>query len=105
MLARRGLCLENSLYHPHLEELAAFARAVPDLTIVLNHIGGLVSHRRPMRNRDDEVLPAWRRLLPRSGLPNVILKLGGVGQRRFGFDCIRAPSPSVRQSWPPHWPR
>ena len=42
VLAGMGLCLENSLYHPQLAELAAFARAVPNLTIILNHIGGLV---------------------------------------------------------------
>ena len=42
VLAKMGLCLENSLYHTQLQELADFARAVPDLTIVLNHIGGLV---------------------------------------------------------------
>src|SRR6185503_3824362 len=58
-LARRGLCLENSLYHPQLTELALFARAVPDLTIILNHIGGLVRVG-PYANRDDAVLPAWR---------------------------------------------
>jgi predicted TIM-barrel fold metal-dependent hydrolase len=62
-LARRGLCLENSLYHPQVE--AAFARAVPDLTIVLNHIGGL-ARIGAYANRDGEVFPAWRRALPRS---------------------------------------
>ena len=46
-------------YHPQLEELAAFARAVPDLTIVLNHIGGLVRIG-AYANRDGEVLTAWR---------------------------------------------
>jgi predicted TIM-barrel fold metal-dependent hydrolase len=86
VLARRGLCLENSLYHPQLEELAAFARAVPDLTIVLNHIGGLVRVG-PYAGRDGEVLPAWRRgIAAVAACPNVMLKLGGVGQRRFGFD-------------------
>jgi L-fuconolactonase len=86
VLARRGLCLETSLYHPQLDELAAFARAVPDLTIVLNHIGGLVRIG-PYANRDDEVLSAWRRgIAAVAACPNVILKLGGVGQRRFGFD-------------------
>jgi predicted TIM-barrel fold metal-dependent hydrolase len=85
-LARRGLCLENSLYHPQLPELAAFARALPELTIILNHIGGLVRIG-PYANRDDEVLPAWRRgIAAVAACPNVILKLGGVGQRRFGFD-------------------
>jgi predicted TIM-barrel fold metal-dependent hydrolase len=86
VLARRGLCLENSLYHPQLAELATFARAVPDLTIILNHIGGLVRIG-PYANRDDDVLPAWRRgIAAVAACPNVILKLGGVGQHRFGFD-------------------
>jgi L-fuconolactonase len=86
VLAAMGLCLENSLYHPQLPELAAFARAVPDLTIILNHIGGLVRIG-PYANRDDEVLPAWRRgIAAVAACPNVILKLGGVGQVRFGFD-------------------
>jgi len=34
VLARRGLCLENTQYFPQLPELAAFAKAVPDLTII-----------------------------------------------------------------------
>ena len=86
VLAGLGLCLETSLYHPQLAELAAFATAIPDLTIILNHIGGLVRIG-PYANRDDEVLPAWRQgLATVAACPNVILKLGGVGQHRFGFD-------------------
>jgi len=86
VLAGRGLCLETSLYHPQLAELAAFARVVPDLTIILNHIGGLVRVG-AYAHRDDEVLPAWRRgIAAVAACPNVILKLGGVGQHRFGFD-------------------
>jgi len=86
VLAGRGLCLENSLYHPQLAELAEFARAVPDLTIILNHIGGLVRVG-PYANRDDDVLPAWRRgIAAVAACPNIVIKLGGVGQRRFGFN-------------------
>src|SRR3972149_3339715 len=40
VLAGMGLSLEGWLYFPQLPELAAFAKAVPDLTIILNHIGG-----------------------------------------------------------------
>jgi predicted TIM-barrel fold metal-dependent hydrolase len=88
-----GLCLENSLYHPQLPELAAFARAVPDLTIILNHIGGLVRIG-PYANRDDDVLPAWRRgIAAVAACPNVIIKLGGVGQVRFGFDWYKRDKP------------
>jgi L-fuconolactonase len=69
-----------------LAELAAFARAVPDLTIIVNHIGGLVRIG-SYAHRDDDVLPAWRRgIAAVAACPNVIMKLGGVGQHRFGFD-------------------
>jgi L-fuconolactonase len=93
VLASRRLLLETSLYHPQLPELAEFARALPDLTIVLNHIGGLVRIG-PYANRDDEVLPAWRQgIRAVAACPNVILKLGGVGQQRFGFGWHARPKP------------
>ena len=86
VLADMGLCLENSLYFPQLQELADFANEVPNLTIVLNHIGGLLRDG-PYANRDDEVLPSWREgLATVARCPNVVMKLGGVGQLRFGFD-------------------
>ena len=59
VLARMGLSLEGWLYAPQLPELADFARAVPDLPIVLNHIGGLLRVG-PYANRDDEVLAAQK---------------------------------------------
>ncbi len=93
VLAGMGLCLENSLYHPQLSELAAFARAVPGLPIILNHIGGLVRVG-SYANRDDEVLPAWRRgIAAVAACPNVVIKLGGVGQVRFGFDWHERETP------------
>ena len=85
-LARRGLVYENTVYFPQLSELADFADAVPDLTIISNHIGGLMRVG-PYGNRDDEVLPQWRAGIDRlAQCPNVVIKLGGVGQPRYGFD-------------------
>jgi predicted TIM-barrel fold metal-dependent hydrolase len=93
VLAGLGLCLETSLYHPQLLELATFARALPELTIILNHIGGLVRIG-SYANRDDEVLPLWRRgIAAVADCPNVVIKLGGVGQPRFGFDWHRRAQP------------
>ena len=75
VLADMGLCLENSLYFPQLAELAEFARAVPDLTIVLNHIGGLV-RAGPYANRDNEVLAVWRAgIAAVAQCPNIVIKL------------------------------
>jgi len=85
-LSNMGLCLETSMYFPQMPELAEFARALPDLTIVLNHLGGLIRVG-PYGGRDDEVMETWR-----SGIdavaecPNIIMKLGGIGMPRIGFD-------------------
>ena len=86
VLARRGLSFEGWLYFTQLPELAEFARAVPDLTIILNHVGGLMRVG-PYANRDDEVLAAWRKgIAAAADCPNVNIKLGGLGMPRTGFD-------------------
>ena len=74
------------MYFHQLPEMAEFAKAVPDLTIVLNHIGGLMRVG-PYEGRDDEVMAAWRQgLAAVAESPNVVIKLGGVGMPRYGFD-------------------
>ena len=86
VLARKEIPLEISLYFPQMPELADFAKAVPDLTIILNHIGGLLRVG-PYANRDDEVLAIWRRGISAvADCPNIYMKLGGIGMPRTGFD-------------------
>jgi len=86
VLARMGLSLEGWMFFPQLPELADFAKAVPDLTIILNHIGGLV-RTGPYADKDDEVIAAWRRgIAAVAACPNVTIKLGGMGMPRTGFD-------------------
>ncbi|PWU17832.1 MAG: amidohydrolase [Candidatus Rokuibacteriota bacterium] len=86
VLARKGLSLEAWLYFPQLPELADFAKAVPDLAIILNHIGGLLRVG-PYANRDSEVLATWRKgIAAVAACPNVSVKLGGIGMPRTGFD-------------------
>ena len=86
VLARMGLSLEGWMWFPQLPELAEFAKAVPELTIILNHIGGLMRVG-PYADREDEVMATWR-----SGIsavaeqPNVFVKLGGIGMPITGFD-------------------
>jgi predicted TIM-barrel fold metal-dependent hydrolase len=86
VLARMGFSLEGWLWFPQLPDLADFARAVPDLTIVVNHIGGLIRIG-PYANRDDEVLATWRKgIAAVAACPNTTIKLGGIGMPRTGFD-------------------
>ena len=85
VLARQGWLLDEWLYFPQLPELAEFATAIPDLPIILNHMGGL---RRvgPYANRDTEVLATWRSgIAAVAQCPNVSVKLGGIGPS-LGFD-------------------
>jgi L-fuconolactonase len=93
VLARMGLSFDTGLCFPQLPELAAFAKAVPDLTIILNHLGGL-NRVGPYANRDDEVLATWRRgIAAVAECPNVHLKLGGIGMPRLGFDWYTRSKP------------
>jgi predicted TIM-barrel fold metal-dependent hydrolase len=86
VLARMGFSLEGWMFFPQLPELADFAKAVPELTIILNHIGGLLRVG-PYANRDDEVLATWRSgIAAVAQCPNVVIKLGGMGMPRNGFD-------------------
>ena len=86
VLARKGMSFEAWLYFPQLPELADFARAVPELSIILNHIGGLMRVG-PYGNNDDEVLATWRSgIAAVAECPNVNVKLGGIGMPRTGFD-------------------
>ena len=85
-LARMGLSLDTICCFPQLPELVEFARATPDLPIVVNHLGGL-NRTGPFADRDDAVMPAWRSgMAALAKCPNVVLKLGGIGMPRFGFD-------------------
>ena len=94
VLAQMGLSLDVSLLHPQLPELADFARAVPDLTIVLNHVGGLMRVG-PYADDADAVMANWRSgIAAVAQCPNVVIKLGGVGMPRLGYDFHQRQTPT-----------
>ncbi len=85
VLAGLGLSLDVMLSFPQLNELAEFARAVPEVSIILNHLGG-VSRTGTYAGKDDEIIPAWREgIRAVAECPNVTCKLGGMGMPRWGF--------------------
>ena len=85
VLARMGLSLDVMLSFPQLKELADFARAVPEVSIILNHLGG-ISRTGMYAGKDDEIIPAWREgIAAVADCPNVTCKLGGMGMPRLGF--------------------
>ena len=85
-LQRYGLSFDAWLYHPQLPELVDLARAFPNVTIVLDHIGGPLAVG-PYNGKRDEVFGVWSvGIAALSTCPNVAVKLGGVGSTRSGYD-------------------
>jgi predicted TIM-barrel fold metal-dependent hydrolase len=102
-LGRAGLRFDAWLYHPQLPELAALARAHPDVPIVLDHLGGPLGIG-PYAGGREEVMAEWERSMADvASCPNVVLKLGGIGMPIFGMGFHKqdggATSEQLADSW------
>jgi L-fuconolactonase len=85
-LAPLGLTFEAWLYHPQLTDLADLARAYPQTTIVLNHVGGPLGIG-PYEDKKAETFAQWNAgILEVAKSPNVVVKLGGLGMAIGMFD-------------------
>jgi len=95
VLHRRGLSFDAWMYFPQLPDVVDLARAFPEATIVLNHLGGPIVLG-PYTDRG-EVLGRWRALMVDvASCPNIALKLGGIGMPLYGLDWHKRPTrPSV----------
>jgi predicted TIM-barrel fold metal-dependent hydrolase len=90
-LGKLGLSFDAWVYHPQIEEVAALARAFPDVPIVLNHLGAPLGAG-PYAGKRDEVFQAWRQgIAAVANCPNVAVKLGGAGSARSGYDWHQRP--------------
>lgn len=91
-VAHYGLSFESWIYHTQLDEFTAFARDVPGLTLILNHMGGPLAVG-PYADKQAEVFDHWSKGMARlSELPNVFVKLGGINMHLLGFNWdVRQP--------------
>jgi len=80
-----GLSLDIWCYHLQIPDLTALARAVPGVTIILNHFG-IPLGVGPYEGRADEVFETWKGdVVELAACPNVMAKLGGLGQKETGY--------------------
>ncbi|TVR08899.1 MAG: amidohydrolase [Salinarimonadaceae bacterium] len=105
-LAPLGLSFDAWMYHTQLDDCADLADAFPETTIILNHIGGPIGIG-PYAGRRDEVFAEWAASLERlAKRPNVVVKLGGLGMKLFGFSLHERPaapdSSAVAAAWRPY---
>ncbi|MGD9705868.1 MAG: amidohydrolase [Acidimicrobiia bacterium] len=92
-LASYGHSFDAWLYHPQIRELTALARAVPQCTFILDHMGGMLGTG-PYAGRRDEILAQWRvDIAELATCPNVTMKLGGIGMVVFGLGWEARPEP------------
>lgn len=106
-LALRGLVLDVWVYFHQLGDVTALARACPELTIVVDHAGGIVGLG-AYAGRRDEVFTRWRAALQALGTrPNVLLKFGGLAMPLAGFAWRKLDQPpsseALAQAWRPYF--
>jgi len=88
-----GHAFDALVYHPQLAELAGLVDAFPNNVFVLNHIGRPLGVG-PYAGHRDEVFEVWKKdMTTLAERPNVVVKVGGLGNRVSGFGWDTRPTP------------
>ncbi|MDR6421848.1 amidohydrolase family protein [Paraburkholderia phenoliruptrix] len=100
-----GLSYDAWLFFPQLPELFDLAKAYPDTPVIINHCGGIVRIA-SYEDRRKEVFDSWSQSMRElAQLPNVYVKVGGLGMRINGFDFEKGDLPpsseQLAQAWKP----
>ncbi|MES2493389.1 MAG: amidohydrolase family protein [Pseudomonadota bacterium] len=104
-VSRAGLSFDAMLYSRQIPELTALARAMPDLPIVLDHIGCVIGVG-PYETRMDEQFAVWRKAMADlAQCPNVVIKIGGFGMIICGARWHEAPAPPSSSALAAAWQR
>jgi predicted TIM-barrel fold metal-dependent hydrolase len=105
-LVALGLTFDAWMFQTQLTDVIDLARAFPQATIVLNHVGGPIAIG-PYAGQRDEAFAAWRaRIQEIASFPNTYVKLGGLGMKMIGFDFFEKPEPpsssDLAMAWRPY---
>jgi L-fuconolactonase len=102
-LAPLKLSFDGWLYYTQLGEVTDLARAFPDTTIIVDHVGGVLGIG-AYAGRRDEIFAQWRTSIAElARCPNVYMKLGGLGMRTNGFDFHARDLPPASQDLATAW--
>jgi len=105
-LASYGLAFDAWVFHSQLRDVRHLARAVPESSIVLGHLGGPLGYG-AHADRRQEVFDDWRRgMAELAECPNVTVKIGGLLMRLAAFDYLVARRPpsseELARVWGPY---
>lgn len=102
-LAPLQLSYDAWVYQPQLPEVLDLARAFPETSIIVNHVGGPLRVG-PYRGRSEELFAEWSRIIRElATCPNVSMKIGGLGMRILGFDYRDRPRPPTSEELVSEW--
>jgi len=102
-LEGRGLSFDAWIYHTQIPEVIDLARAFPSTPIVLNHAGGVIGIG-PYAGRREAVRTEWMQSMRElAQCPNVVVKLGGLGMRLYGFELGQRARPPSSQELAALW--
>lgn len=84
MLEKYGLSFDAWMYHAQIVDLTGLAKAFPEVTIILNHIGGPLGVG-PYAGKREDVFQHWKKdIAALAASTNVVVKLGGLGMPNYG---------------------
>ena len=102
-LAALDLSFDAWVFHPQLGDIVELARAVPEATIIVGHVGGPLGYG-PYAGKRDEVFRAWKpAIVELSRCPNVVMKIGGMMMRLAAVDYRTRPVPPTSSELAAHW--
>ena len=102
-LAAHNWCLDVWAYHTQLDDVYALARRTPEVTVVINHLGGPLGVG-PYQRDDAELFRQWHAAIKQlASLPNTYLKLGGMGLRVMGYTYGLASQPPHSRDLAADW--
>jgi len=105
-LAPLGLTFDAWLLEPQLGDVIDLARAFPDQTIILDHVGTPLG-RGAYEGKLSERYEGWRdKIFELAKSPKVVVKLGGLAMAFCNFPSFltepRAPSTQLAAEWGPY---
>ena len=91
------------MFQTQLDDVLDLARAFPQATIVVNHVGGPLAIG-PYAGKREEAFAAWKKLIGEfASLPNTYVKLGGLGMKITGFTFFENDQPPSSQDLEKAW--
>ena len=108
VLARMGLALDTWAFHHQMPNVAAAAQRVPNLKVILDHIGSPIGGVGPYAGKEKDVFKDWEAAIRTAAkVPNLVVKLGGLGMQFISPQLFkRTPAPTseeLAKAWAPYF--